>query len=1137
MGLTKNSFRSTNSNNNIAMYTLDSIPGQFRVRSLSDNTLTPGVHEEIQGAKDIVVNIPFDLIQFGRVANFPTSQWLGFWSYDQSPNFSIGLHRDYFGYIPFPLFDDEAYGGGQWLDTEYVKPHPPIIMSGKGRDNFIPIKVGGFKWMPADIKPGQRWSFIEDFKFNSLDANGQRSGPNGATVVCTSTYKELQRELIADPNNGTIHYIALIEYTFRFMGYKCTETASTEGYWPTDRYIVNVLVDFQYSVDQPIGIEILNSNVYLGGTATTWETLYYVRPDAQIQWYLERCFGENRLYSSDPNYIPGVVGSDTVTYKYVGSSSTSTVLASTHQLYYPKPIFQITSFTTMLSSTGISLLYSMNHSFQFYFTYNNTGAPTTVDWRKAKGFEKSYWIPETRGPLRSLKAGYILPSIWGLNPSGSIDATHGWNFPIVCGDLQQSNTIPASTAVLANEDQTCKYLVSYAPGAAINVYATDFPGNIGSSGSAHGNFAGQPRELPIAGVKYTDCNGTIYYTSYILTENYLFMSVMFSHGVSKVYTYNRSIDSRTIDGIYSNGPTSDFIMIKYSKQGENPTDESIQHTKRIDMASFTPNYVALNEQVNDGKAVFYNIQIGFSTIALAQAAYTNMISSYSVWTVRIGHPTEGDLITIDADNSRIEDSFMYLRLEFNSYLMVHPDINKTSVVFYIVGIDNALPYIVSCTDYIDARPLQLKDLQLSLWVDTLSTGYGVLPSGLYSSGVIPLTKNQIQTGKFKVTCSGVTDNILYSKIYSCYNDMNWQVNESANDYKNRTATLYSTYNYGLNTWFPLSILTSATSTRNQFIIQASNTTPSLSSNVVSNNGHNGPKMTIVSKCYESRSVWFPVITCYDDHQFIFGRCSNNGNLIDIDKVSDSNYNRQVMAGYFFVPKPGDTETYRLGFNIRCAPNYLNANRKYVLNYEGEALTDINKRISTPTISRWWLVGIPYRPYTGEGYIYPLGYYGDIPLKLGRGILESVTTERDGRSKISEVNFTGERSFNDSNIGAQGYRTFQEYVDLMAGSYVNNTDKIDKILMHVSGAASGHTQCNIGTVWTSGYNAIPSGYMDFNNMVFTTTFNQTPLINGTIPISNYGVFFIVEDVLGHRTAVDLAHLNASGYAPSLSDFAY
>src|SRR5690606_28770544 len=87
-------------------------------------------------------------------------------------------------------------------------------------------------------------------------------------------------------------------------------------------------------------------------------------------------------------------------------------------------------------------------------------------------------------------------------------------------------------------------------------------------------------------------------------------------------------------------------------------------------------------------------------------------------------------------------------------------------------------------------------------------------------------------------------------------------------------------------------------------------------------------------------------------------------------------------------------------------------------------------------------------------------------------------------------------------------------------YANN------IVSHIEGAATGDSAYDGGAVWVSGYNTIPSGYMDFHGKTFQYKFNNTELLSGMIPNGNYGIFLIVEDVNGHKTGIDLIQASTS-----------
>jgi hypothetical protein len=109
---------------------------------------------------------------------------------------------------------------------------------------------------------------------------------------------------------------------------------------------------------------------------------------------------------------------------------------------------------------------------------------------------------------------------------------------------------------------------------------------------------------------------------------------------------------------------------------------------------------------------------------------------------------------------------------------------------------------------------------------------------------------------------------------------------------------------------------------------------------------------------------------------------------------------------------------------------------------------------------------------------------------------------------------------------------------MSQGYIVDYD-VDRLVSHVTSAGAGMSEFNVGSVWCSGTNVIPSGYMDFKNVTFTNKFGAT-LVSGIIPTAQYSMFFVAEDTLGHRTGVDLIHysdLGSAGILPSGDSFNY
>jgi hypothetical protein len=263
------------------------------------------------------------------------------------------------------------------------------------------------------------------------------------------------------------------------------------------------------------------------------------------------------------------------------------------------------------------------------------------------------------------------------------------------------------------------------------------------------------------------------------------------------------------------------------------------------------------------------------------------------------------------------------------------------------------------------------------------------------------------------------------------------------------------------------------------------------------------------------------------------------NLVEVDNIIDNTFNAPAFPGKFFIPTMNDTGIYSLSFNFRVAPNYLDYDNKFTLFYENSSGHPVQDRLSTPMIKKWWIVGLPYRE-SGEPYIYEVGTRprgeADIP-GPGAGKISDILTEYDGITDTSRENFNE----------THGY--FKEAIDrgspgrqLRSMSYMYLHDEYcDRIVDHVENVAAGTDSIyDIGTVYCSGYNTIPSGFMDFHNQKFTSTYNGGVLSSGVVPVGTYGIFLIVEDTLGHRTGLDLikcTNLGAINYFPTLASFNY
>ena len=1054
MGLTKNSLIKTNADK--VGFLNDDIAFQF---TLSDLRNVDGVNTSYTlDTKDI----PYDLITYGRVA-YSKSEFdrYTFWNSESYGRFSIGVHPDYATY-----------------DKDKTS-NPAIITGG----------VGGTLFESAGPTKHNRWGFVESFGiYSNPDAV-----PNlGYTVICVTTaVDELQRELIYDESDDTIHYIALVQYQFKLVGqwrgwYNNGQNYTSKNIdLSSDAKIepIKLLIDFKFKDTAFQNLEILNSNILINSFSTSLDFSSFGDPNTK--WYIKAGYGNCPTYANGSTSYSNI---SPITIDNGGKKITD-IFPSPYSSYYPSQDATniLSSFSVTKSLNNIDIVVSNNKFSHFYYNYNHTRSPWLANWKYSTG-------ETTRWAICGIYDSH-LPRIWALNPSGAMDFSTGSNFPIFTG-WQESDT---STAILAKDDTTCKYTIQYVPGeGGMDITAVDFPGSISAYYMYYDtNIKPQKRELMTAGIKYTQ-NASIYYIAYILTSSDLFMYVIYSDDVSKIYKYPRN----KITGLYSAGPVSDKLII----------NKDYNSTSYISTSLITPNFVGINVGNELGTAT-YEIELSFISPIYAQAAAQAIISNTNSWEILVGNPISGEKISIDNQNTRSHNNSLYIRVNLLDYLRSHPELLKSNLTFYLRGIDTLVPYILSGSGEVDARPLQLQDIQLQLDYNG-STRTLMVPSGNYSSGVLALKDTDLLTGNYTIICSGLVDNILYTRIKGYYTDMNWTRGNNEHSVQGVTNNISS-----LNTSRNLSELIPNKRQVKQYSLSQNEDT---SSTVVGTNGSNGLALTIESKCHETKTLWFPYISVYDDHQFIIGRISLSNNIIDIDKTTDSNYNKSALAGKFFIPQISDSSIYRLAFNFRCAPNYIDSTGKYTLYYEGKSTTSVKDRLSTPMIKKWWIVGIPKKDTTVD-YILPnIGLLENIPRSFNTTSSSNIYT-----------NFTGDRIHTKS--GSEILYTADDY-EKVSYAYLNSNSTAD-LISHVQSASAGSNP-NIGTVWVSGYNTIPSGYMDFNNVVFTTTYSGSSLSSGVIPNGLYAIFFISEDTIGNRTCVDLNYLTQYDVpTPYISQYNY
>ncbi|HLD91308.1 MAG TPA: hypothetical protein VI911_09885 [Patescibacteria group bacterium] len=1086
---------------NQVIYTVTEQPYSFNICSLN-NVVTPSISGNLNSTR---IRVPFDMIVFGRVRLLTLStnslNWEYFWSntttYAQT-NCMVGVNQNYFNKVgttntatygwPVPIY------GGVSEPKFYYSINPTSRTS-------IPINTGG--------KP---WAYLENFIAMPV-ANGTRS--YSTTIISiTDSYQELQRELQYDSSNEIIHYITLAKYSFKYKGLIQTQLYQSPLEYMRGPYNITLLLDFKYHISNPtklVGLDILNKYILNIGESTGINPSVSLVPGGT--WSIGVDFG------SFPTTSFGV-GQPSV-FKYTLTRTSDTFLWNDHKIYYPTTVDQseinkFSSFQSTPTESGVCVLYEQGRfRTSEYFHYDQNGVPELVDWRLSI-IEKSHWVPEKRAPAsRELSRYRTLPYVWSLNPSGVINTTDGRAFPILSPVRQTYNSQYCSSAIFSLPDETSKYTIELLPLYGFNVVASNFPGGIGSMVALNDkSIKAQERELQIAGVTYTTA-GDDFYILYILTRENLYMHVIYGNNNSAIYTYP---GRNNIIGVYSNSPLSENLTCEYLTTVQKTLFFTLE-TKiyRINMSSMIPT-ASLNTEITD-TAVNYDILLTFSNKEQANEAKKRI--DLNQWEVRT---TTGQLITIDKKESRVgkrdgtDLEKVYIRINLIQYLRDSGALVVENLKLYVRAIDFHVPYIIVCTITVDGRILQLGSLTFNYKGITCN----VPLSASFANGVIHTTLNDLNTSTFTVSAPGDVANVLSTKLTWAADNQNWM---TVGECTSREGTGSSGF---FNNAYPAKYLiwNKKNPTETQFLIHGNTSTPVRSNTVSGNVGTNsGLKLVVTSKCYEKKEYMLPQITVYDDHKFIIGKIYND-NLVDIDRVPNGfSTNYSVKNNNMFVPKLSDNNNYAYTFNFRCSPNYLDITGRYTIYYENDTSDPISGRISTPMIKRWWIIGIPvkqdnpYLPYVN--YIRGITADGGA-ITLTSGTLNEVLTEGVyPPTRITEYNFDYKHRPN------YAYRS-------VSRAYLHN-EYTDRLVLHVTNA-TGNTNC--GTVWTSGTCTVPSGYMDFKDVQFSdSNLGIASLTSGMIPNGLYGIFFIVEDTIGHRTGIDLLQLSTSTQLPASGGFNY
>lgn len=1165
MGLRKNTV--TEISNGEVVYTIDNVDprtsrpeiGFYRQRL---PVVTTGVLGGYGVTSSNFIKVPVDYIVYGRspsgvpeVPNPTTSGVVGdMFRYERNAiNFGIGLHDDYFSHI--------AANNGDWLS--YPAPvlsqspdkgfTPKVIIS----DSGLPEK-GSTHTLTSSEAAGKTWGYLDSYSIRTDKLTPQYLKLNNLTspiytgdrvtssktifnhaISITEDWAEVEKEIVYDSRNNLIHYISLIHYKFRHQVVNDVNGLTM----PYDPVYVNVLVDFKFNVSDGqtilVGIDILNDDLRnshtidgmtpdpIQGTLVNWYFNYTVPLTNFRPWNAPSSIGFVKEH--DVNYID-----------LHGLNSTGVFPFRKHFLFHPmnSDTKQIESFGTFVCPSGIGLVYRHfdNSNRYFYYNPNQTPAPP-VDWRVNR-MDRSYWVPDNREPSRTLsKAHTAIQSIWALNPSGVISPYIASTIPASEPVYQTYNSKPTSHAICGLHDRSIEHFVTLFPGRYLEISSFLLPpGSTYNVGPTRYPATGidptlevNARELSTAGIKYVDSNGKTFYILYILSQKFLYTYVIYENGRAKIYRLPKDVNHFRILGLKNKGPIESSYTYQVASNRDGGGNPEKFGAFKVDVPSYLPTMVLKV----DATTHQYYLELAYSYKAAAQVAYERLW--YDQASVELD---DGTIIPINKTATPFPESTVFkVYLDLLTYIRNNPSVSLSNVTINYISADYHLPYVVSTTGDIDARPLALGNMTITIG----SEDWPLMTTR--SSGVIHIDKSTLEDGVFAINCTGLMDNIREINITWGVDNANWTAPNIT-----KTAVPHVKNYYIPNTFFnyPLAsnMFVEGAESLSQFTIrnplQTINGIIKSQTDSSSNGYYSGPKITFTSKSYEKKEYFLPEITIYDKHKFIIGRIYPD-NIVDVDAVDDKNVNTPVIPGGFFIPKVEDKDTYCLTFNFRCAPNYLDDDNKYTLAYENANTYPISGRLSTPMIKKWWIVGIPDKPDSPSNYIYKIGTYhwgeASIPIP-GAGRLSDILTEKDSVTDISRENFNSKHGY---------FKKAVTYnIDAYVSRYISQTyihdEYASRIVDHVENAAAGTDSYmyDIGTVWCSGYNTVPSGYMDFSGVFFNSFYNGGVLTSGTIPVGTYGIYLIVEDTLGHKTGIDLVQstqLGTYNIQPTKTSFNY
>ena len=906
-------------------------------------------------------------------------------------------------------------------------------------------------------------------------------------LYCGATHTELKRQIVYF--GGVIHYVSLVHYHFALYG---TVTNNPTGSTTADNIFdplasdmgaMNILVDFKYNTDGSLyGIDIINDNI----TNTSNPLIFSLNPS--YNYTIRQNFVDpysdaviDIVKDLQPVNTGANPNNNIINVNY--NLDQFNTLNLKHETYQPSITADINDFALSIASVSTDTLfliiqYSNNRMGLYKYSL---AAPSLISYEQLR-----YWA------------------------GGSTAMTlNFWSWSMFCTD----NWVSDNTKTYYSNSMYDKSLINYIRFASKEIVkqfhfiqfdytkkSLTITDNIATGVSTAVYNASIPAlavDPALASITYTQVAiTTIHYNAlYILTPTTLFMYI---------YSYTGTLASPVIQTQPLIIPYTSNAMSIYSPDILADHFYFVDNTNKA-YASYNTGFIPFSNGIYislvNGVQSYY-ISLKYITAEKASLARDSIKNDN--WFVRHTNPTiknnTVDLLPhtvwIDSDNVTVN---VYINLD--AYLSVASQTLAT-LNLYVFGIDQTLPYMLLVHGTVDARPLLLDPLTFT-YTDQFGTHTKNIPilGSTASADVIHINSHDLSKYNFQIHSAGTTSNINGAPVIDFGLDAtNWR-----NDPSKSFLLGKSINNIKFDTPIALGNFNASPTPGYDYVVR--NPSPITGVYSITNkaltNSTTGPTFTAKNAAGFKYTWYLPIITVHDNHNFVVSDIYTSG-VVDIDDATSGHFFAHANIGDFFLP-PSGSDSYRMGFRFRCAPNYIDSTGNYTLYYENSnSITPIYKRLSTPLINKWWLMAIP------QGTIFP-------------GILhvEQILTERN-----SSISVRGNNNF--------GYNKGNGFIQ---NCYITDPS-IDYVIKYIGDASIvSPTVENKNCFWSSGdfSSTAPSGYLDFKDLTLTTGFGGVSTMNGCIPVGTYAIIFAVEDTLGDRTYIDLMYASSSDWTFGTGSF--